>query len=81
VYEQKKVTKNRLLFSVKNVTGILEFCRDESLGSEQTTISVMELQVSTNCYIAKACLKKTKDKEKEKMLLDNRQPFMNRVRY
>jgi hypothetical protein len=31
---------------MKNVTGILEFCRDESLGSEQTTISVMELQES-----------------------------------
>jgi len=63
------VTKNRLLFNVKNVTGILEFCRDESLGSKQTTISIMELQVSINCYIARACLKKQKMKKKKKCYL------------
>jgi len=63
------VTKNRLLFNVKNVTGILEFCRDKSLGSKQITISIMELQVSINYYIARACLKKQKMKKKKKCYL------------
>jgi len=63
------MTKNRLLFNVKNVTGVLEFCRDGSLRSEQTILSIMEPEVSINCYMAIACLKKQKMKKKKKCYL------------
>ena len=47
--------------------------------SEQTTTDVKELQASINHYTAKGCLKNTKDEKRENILLDSRQPFMNRV--
>jgi len=50
---------------LKNITGILEFCRDESLDSKQTTIYIMELQVSIKRYLEKVCIK-TEEKEKRK---------------
>jgi len=67
--KKEKDKGKRLRFKVKNITGILEFCRDESLGSEQTTLSIMEPEVSINCYMAKACLKKQKTKKKKKCYL------------
>ena len=39
----------------------------------------MELQASINYYTAKGYLKKQKMKKRENILLDSRQPFMNRV--
>jgi len=39
----------------------------------------MEPQASITYYTAKGCLKKIKDEKRENVLLDSRQPFMNRV--
>jgi hypothetical protein len=57
----------------------MKFCRDERLASEQTTIAVTELQASINHYASKGCLKKQKMKKRENIILDTRQPFMNRM--
>ena len=79
MHERKKRQRKRLRFKLKNITGILEFCRDESLGSKQTTIYIMELQVSIKCYLEKVCIKTEEKEKRKKMLLDSRQPFMNRL--
>ena len=42
-------------------------------------IAVTEPQASINHYTAKGCLEKQKMKKRENILLDSRQPFMNRV--
>jgi hypothetical protein len=81
VYERVKNNRQKIAVQSEKRHGQSEvkFCRDERLASEQTTTAVTEPQASINHYKAKGCLKKQKMKKRENILLDSRQPFMNRV--